>query len=77
MSLARDAKPIALRPMVLPGNCLDGMEEIGSGIFNGRRNGCEGSRARRLPPTAGEDRVIFLLLLVARLQLRQKHGGPS
>jgi hypothetical protein len=28
MSLARDAKPIALRPMALPGNCQDGMEEI-------------------------------------------------
>jgi hypothetical protein len=27
-SLARDAKPIALRLMALPGNCLDGMEEI-------------------------------------------------
>src|SRR6478609_5911810 len=27
-SLARDAKPIALRPMASPGNCLDGMEEI-------------------------------------------------
>ena len=27
-SLARDAKPIALRLMALPGNCLVGMEEI-------------------------------------------------